>query len=137
VAAEIQVFILCGEVVTTDNGFNLMQAAPNELLTNIFPTKTELCFFLQLRKETADAIAELDIEIRIHNQDGHLTYGPFTTHVAFTRGNRFAVVSGLIHPTFPAPDEYTITARATADGHVNECRYDINVQHAGQPANNG
>lgn len=126
-AAEIQVFLLCSEVHFTEDGFDLIHAASNEILTNIFPAEVELGFFMQLRKETADAVPEIEIEIQIHNQDGQLIYGPLTKHVAFTGGHRFAVAKGTIHVTFPVPDNYTITPRVTTGEHISECRYDIDV----------
>ncbi len=134
--AEIQVFMLCAEVQDTADGLNLLGACQNELLTNVFPAEVELRCFMQLRKETADAVPPINIEIRIRNQDGHNVYGPFNSQFTFGGGHRFGTAKVVIHPTFPAPNDYSITARISDEGHASECRYDIGVYHEEPPAQN-
>lgn len=133
-AAEIQTFFVCREIAKNADGFNVAGAAINEILTNIFPAQVQVQFFMMLRKENADAEPPVHADIRIHNQDGQMVYGPFENDFVFAGNHRFAFVPGLLHVTFPVPDQYTITVLISSADHVAEYRYDLDLIHQDPPA---
>jgi hypothetical protein len=130
VAVEIQALVLCrdlkydGVSVPELFGACLCSIHPAD---GRYPFDVSPRFFLQLRKDSREALLPFEITLRVVDEDGKVleTPGVHILRGMFPKDHRFWMQSGGIRVVLPRPGVHSLRCEVRGGGEPSHSRYDF------------